>query len=371
MPATLENPSDHPQAFTPAERDNLKYRGITPAPRPLASPRSGENAGIQAINDAVQAASTWVRPLESEIGRVIVGQKYLVDRLIVGLIANGHLLLEGVPGLAKTLSLRTLASAIQVQFQRIQFTPDMLPADIVGTQIYNPREGNFTTKHGPIFSNFVLADEINRAPAKVQSALLEAMQERQVTLGNETYKLPEPFLVLATQNPVEQEGTYPLPEAQVDRFMMKLVIGYPNRTEELAIQEAMATTEPNLTVQPVVTGEEIMQARRVANSVFIDQKVREYIVDLVLATRDPKAYGLDLGGYVQYGASPRATINLTLAAKAAAFLAGRGYVTPQDVKGLAPDVLRHRISVSYEAEAENVTSEDVSSAPSSTPSPCP
>ena len=304
MPATLETPSEHLPALTPAERDNLKYRGITPPPRRPSNPSSGENAGIQSINEAVQAASTWVRPLEQEIGRVIVGQKYLVDRLLVGLIANGHLLLEGVPGLAKTLSLRTLAAAIDTRFQRIQFTPDMLPADIVGTQIYNPRDGSFNTKHGPIFANLILADEINRAPAKVQSALLEAMQERQVTLGSETYTLPEPFLVLATQNPVEQEGTYPLPEAQVDRFMMKLVIGYPNRTEELAIQDAMATTEPNLAVQPVVTGEEIMQARRVANSIFIDQKVREYIVDLVLATRDPKAYGLDLGGYVQYGASP-------------------------------------------------------------------
>ena len=359
MPTTIENPPDHSSAATLKEREDLQYRGITPAQRRPLNPRAGENAGIQAINEAVQAASTWVRPLEQEIGRVIVGQKYLVDRLLVGLIANGHLLLEGVPGLAKTLSLRTLAAAIQTQFQRIQFTPDMLPADIVGTQIYNPRDGTFQTKHGPIFANLVLADEINRAPAKVQSALLEAMQERQVTLGNETYPLPEPFLVLATQNPVEQEGTYPLPEAQVDRFMMKLVIGYPNRTEELAIQDAMATTEPNLSVQPVVAGEEIMQARRVANTIFIDQKVREYIVDLVLATRDPKAYGLDLGGYIQYGASPRATINLTLAAKAAAFLAGRGYVTPQDVKGLAPDVLRHRISVSYEAEAENLTSEDI------------
>ena len=353
MPTALDTPS------ALAERENLQYRAANQPPRRPFGTGSGENAGIHAINEAVQAASAWVRPLEQEIGRVIVGQKYLVDRLIIGLVANGHLLLEGVPGLAKTLSLRTLAAAIQVQFQRIQFTPDMLPADIVGTQIYNPRDGSFQTKHGPIFSNLVLADEINRAPAKVQSALLEAMQERQVTLGNETYKLPDPFLVLATQNPVEQEGTYPLPEAQVDRFMLKLVIGYPNRAEELAIQDAMATTEPNLTVQPVVTAEEILHARHVANSIFIDQKVREYIVDLVLATRDPKAYGIDLAGYIQYGASPRATINLTLAAKAAAFLAGRGYVTPQDVKGLAPDVLRHRISVSYEAEAENLTAEDI------------
>jgi MoxR-like ATPase len=355
MPTTFENPS----AASLSERENLQYRAGNPPPRRPIGAGSGENAGIHAINEAVQSAGAWVRPLEQEIGRVIVGQKYLVDRLIIGLIANGHLLLEGVPGLAKTLSLRTLASAIQVQFQRIQFTPDMLPADIVGTLIYNPRDGTFQTKHGPIFSNLVLADEINRAPAKVQSALLEAMQERQVTLGNETYKLPEPFLVLATQNPIEQEGTYPLPEAQVDRFMLKLVIGYPNRAEELAIQDAMATTEPNLSVQPVVTGDQILHARHVANQIFTDQKVREYIVDLVLATRTPKAYGLDLAGYVQFGASPRATINLTMAAKAAAFLAGRGYVTPQDVKALAPDVLRHRIGVSYEAEAENLTSEDI------------
>jgi MoxR-like ATPase len=233
----------------------------------------------------------------------------------------------------------------------------MLPADIVGTLIYNPREGTFDTKHGPIFSNLVLADEINRAPAKVQSALLEAMAERQVTLGNETYLLPEPFLVLATQNPIEQEGTYNLPEAQVDRFMLKLVITYPNRAEELAIQDSMATTAPQLEVTPVVTIEDILRAREVVNSIYMDQKVREYIVDLVMATRDPKAYGLDLGGFIQYGASPRGTINLTIAAKAAAFLAGRGYVTPQDVKNLAIDVLRHRVSISYEAEAENLTSD--------------
>jgi len=319
----------------------------------------GQNAGIQAITEAVQRTSGWVRPLQQEMGRVIIGQNQLVHRLLVGLLANGHLLLEGVPGLAKTLSLRTLAGAIQAKFQRIQFTPDMLPADIVGTLIYNPRDGTFDTKHGPIFSNLVLADEINRAPAKVQSALLEAMQERQVTLGNDTYLLPEPFLVLATQNPIEQEGTYTLPEAQVDRFMLKLVIGYPNRAEELAIQDSMSTSAPNLTVQPVVTVEDILAAREVVNTIYIDQKVREYIVDLILATRDPKAYGLDLNGYVQYGSSPRGTINLTIASKAAAFLNGRGYVTPQDVKSLALDVLRHRVTVSYEAEAENLTSEAV------------
>ena len=327
--------------------------------RKPAAPAGGQNSGIQAITEAVQRTSGWVRPLQQEMGRVIVGQNQLVNRLLVGLLANGHLLLEGVPGLAKTLSLRTLAGAIQAKFQRIQFTPDMLPADIVGTLIYNPRDGTFDTKHGPIFSNLVLADEINRAPAKVQSALLEAMQERQVTLGNDTFLLPEPFLVLATQNPIEQEGTYTLPEAQVDRFMLKLVIGYPNRAEELAIQDSMSTTEPNLEVQPVVTIDDIIAARDVVNTIYIDQKVREYIVDLVLATRDPKAYGLDLGGYIQYGASPRGTINLTIASKAAAFLNGRGYVTPQDVKSLVLDVLRHRVTVTYEAEAEGLTSDSV------------
>src|ERR1700761_1969917 len=366
MPTTNYHPNES-GASAAVNPDALKYNPIrrTPAnlppvptvPQTAAATSAGQNASIQAITQNVQANSHWVRPLQDEIGRVIVGQNYLINRLLVGLLANGHLLLEGVPGLAKTLSLRTLAGALQAKFQRIQFTPDMLPADIVGTLIYNPREGTFDTKHGPIFSNLVLADEINRAPAKVQSALLEAMAERQVTLGNETYLLPEPFLVLATQNPIEQEGTYNLPEAQVDRFMLKLVITYPNRAEELAIQESMGTTAPQLEVQPVVTVEDILKAREVVNTIYIDQKVREYIVDLVMATRDPKAYGLDLGGYIQYGASPRGTINLTIAAKAAAFLAGRGYVTPQDVKNLAIDVLRHRVSISYEAEAENLTSD--------------
>jgi MoxR-like ATPase len=366
MPTTNYHPNES-GASAAVNPDALKYNPIrrTPAnlppvptvPQSAAAASAGQNASIQAITQNVQANSHWVRPLQDEIGRVIVGQNYLINRLLVGLLANGHLLLEGVPGLAKTLSLRTLAGAIQAKFQRIQFTPDMLPADIVGTLIYNPREGTFDTKHGPIFSNLVLADEINRAPAKVQSALLEAMAERQVTLGNETYLLPEPFLVLATQNPIEQEGTYTLPEAQVDRFMLKLVITYPNRAEELAIQDSMATTTPQLEVQPVVTIEDILRAREVVNTIYIDQKVREYIVDLIMATRDPKQYGLDLGGFIQYGASPRGTINLTIAAKAAAFLAGRGYVTPQDVKNLAIDVLRHRVSISYEAEAENLTSD--------------
>lgn len=317
------------------------------------------STSIQAINESVQKASSWVQPLQQQMGKVIIGQKYLIDRLLIGLIANGHILLEGVPGLAKTLSLKTLAAAIQTKFQRLQFTPDMLPADIVGTLIYNPRDGNFTTKQGPIFSNLVLADEINRAPAKVQSALLEAMQERQVTLGEETFRLPDPFLVLATQNPIEQEGTYPLPEAQVDRFMLKLQIGYPSRNEERAILDAMATTDPVHTVSPVVDAAHFIEARRVVNTIYMDDKVKDYIVDLVWATRDPKAYKLNLNGYIQFGASPRATISLTLASKAWAFLQGRGYVTPQDIKTIGMDVLRHRVAVSYEAEAQNMTSEDV------------
>jgi MoxR-like ATPase len=364
--ATATLPAPTP-ATKDADFDGLRYRPtarpnprltVLPVAKP-ASPDAGPNPAIQAVHDAVQESSAWVRPLQQEMGRVIVGQKHLIDRLLTALVTNGHVLLEGVPGLAKTLSLKTLAGAVSLKFQRVQFTPDMLPADIVGTMIYNPQDGGFRTKHGPIFSNLILADEINRAPAKVQSALLEAMQERQVTLGDATYELPNPFLVLATQNPLEQEGTYPLPEAQVDRFMMKVIIDYPNRPEERAILEAMATSEPSLSVQPVVSVEEIARARHVVNSIYVDDKIKDYIVDLVLATRNPKAAGLDLNGYIQTGASPRATINLTLAARAAAFLDGRGYVTPQDVKKLAPDVLRHRVAVSYEAEAENITSEDI------------
>jgi len=306
----------------------------------------------------VQETSQWVQPLQQEMERVIVGQKHLVHRLLVALVTNGHVLLEGVPGLAKTLSLKTLAQAVNVQFKRLQFTPDMLPADIVGTTIYHPQDGTFRTKLGPIFSNLILADEINRAPAKVQSALLEAMQERQVTTGDETFPLSQIFLVLATQNPLEQEGTYPLPEAQIDRFMLKVIVDYPNATEELAILEAMATSAPVTDVSAVVTEEEILAARLVVNSIYIDAKIKEYIVKLVQATRDPKAAKVDLNGYVQTGASPRATIALTQAARAAAFLAGRAYVTPQDVKNMAVDVLRHRVTVSYEAEAENITSLD-------------
>ena len=344
------------------ERDFSAEKYTIPAARGSVSrqwDRSGENPAIRDVQERVQQASTWVQPLRQQMARVIVGQEQLVDRLMVGLISNGHILIEGVPGLAKTLALKTLAAAVGLDFQRMQFTPDMLPADIVGTMIYNPRDGSFSTKHGPVFANLILADEINRAPAKVQSALLEAMQERQVTLGDETYRLPDPFLVMATQNPLEHEGTYPLPEAQVDRFMMKVIVNYPNRTEERAILDAMAVTEPSWDVERVVSGDDIIQARRVVSGIYVDDKVKDYIVDIVLATRDPRPYGIDLNGYVQYGASPRATISLTLAARAQAFLQGRGYVTPQDVKDLAYDVLRHRIAVSYEAEAENIASENI------------
>ena len=314
---------------------------------------------MRASREMVVENSAWISPLREELGRVIVGQKHLLDRLLIALLTNGHVLLEGVPGLAKTLALRSLAHCLSVRFKRLQFTPDMLPADIVGTMIYNPQDGAFRTKHGPIFSNLILADEINRAPAKVQSALLEAMQEHQVTIGDETYPLPAPFLVLATQNPLEQEGTYPLPEAQIDRFMMKVIIDYPTRAEERAILDAMATTEPMIVPRTVVSASQIIAARHVVNILFIDDKVRDYIVDIVLATRPPIAAGLDLNGYVQNGASPRATISLTLAARAMAFLHGRHFVTPQDVKTVAMDVLQHRVTVTYEAEAENITSRDV------------
>ena len=314
---------------------------------------------MRAGRDAVVAKSAWIRPLQEEMARVIVGQKYVLERLLIALLTNGHVLMEGVPGLAKTLALKTLASCVALQFKRLQFTPDMLPADIVGTMIYNPQDGAFRTKHGPIFSNLILADEINRAPAKVQSALLEAMQERQVTIGDETFALPDPFLVLATQNPLEQEGTYPLPEAQIDRFMMKVIVNYPSREEERAILDAMSTSEPVVVARPVVSAGQIEEARRVVNSVYIDDKVRNYIVDIVLATRPPIAASLKLDGYIQNGASPRATIALTLGARAMAFVQGRHFVIPQDVKAVAMDVLRHRVSVTYEAEAENVSSENV------------
>ena len=313
----------------------------------------------QEITDRVKEHSAWVTALQQEVGRVVVGQKYLVDGLLVGLLTNGHVLLEGVPGLAKTLAVKTLAAVIRTGFRRIQFTPDLLPADLIGTLVYNPREGVFTTKQGPIFSNLILADEINRAPAKVQSALLEAMQERQVTIGEQTFKLADPFLVLATQNPLEQEGTYTLPEAQLDRFMLKLNITYPSKIEERQILDLMGTSAPKLNVNAVVDPDQIIRARELVNSIYMDDRVKDYIVDIVFATREPAAYKLQLAGLIRWGASPRATIALTLAAKARAFLSGRGYVTPQDVKSIGLDVLRHRVAITYEAEAENLTSEKI------------
>ena len=328
----------------------------SPAPlfrEPLREP-GGPPPDVHAIQASVQRASAWVDPLRREIGRVIVGQHALVDRLLVAMLAGGHVLLEGVPGLAKTLTLKTLAQAITADFRRIQFTPDMLPADIVGTLVYNPRDGHFETKRGPIFANLILADEINRAPAKVQSALLEAMQERQVTLGDGSHALPDPFLVMATQNPVEQEGTYPLPEAQVDRFLLKVIVTYPSADEELQILESLATTRTPPRPDPVLSGDQLLDSRRIADAIYIDDKVKRYIVSLVVATREPDRFGLDTAPLVRFGASPRETIALTLAAKAWAFLSGRGYVTPQDVKAIAPDVLRHRVAVTYEAEAEQV-----------------
>jgi MoxR-like ATPase len=314
---------------------------------------------VRAINELVEQQSAFVEAILTEVGKVIVGQEQMVERLLIGLLTGGHVLLEGVPGLAKTLSVKSLASCLSVKFSRLQFTPDMLPADVIGTQIYNPQSGNFSTRRGPIFANLVLADEINRAPAKVQSALLEAMQEKQVTIGDQTFKLEEPFLVLATQNPIEQEGTYPLPEAQVDRFMLKLKINYPTRAEERQILDLMAHTTNLPSATAVVTPQQIMDARRVVNDIYIDDKVKEYIVDLVCATREPESYKIQVRDFIQLGASPRATICLTLAAKAYAFLKGRGYVTPQDVKTIGMDVLRHRVTITYEAEAENKTSETV------------
>jgi len=318
------------------------------------------DTGITAINEKIKKESAFVSGLVSEIKKVIVGQDYLIERLLVGLLANGHILVEGVPGLAKTLSIKTLAQAIDTKFQRIQFTPDLLPADLIGTLVYNPKEGVFTTKKGPIFANIILADEINRSPAKVQSALLEAMQERQVTISENTFKLDDPFLVMATQNPIEHEGTYPLPEAQVDRFMLKVNITYPNIEEEHKILKRMSFTSKTNEVNAVISPKEIIRARSVVDEIYMDEKLEKYILDIVFATREPKKYKLDeLQGLIEYGASPRATIYLTLASKAYAFIQGRGYVTPQDVKSIGPDVLRHRVIVSYEAEAEEKTSEDI------------
>ncbi len=313
--------------------------------------------GIEVINQKVREQSAFIHSLKAEIGKVIVGQDYLIDRLIIGMLSNGHVLLEGVPGLAKTLTVKTLASALKTSFHRIQFTPDLLPADLTGTLIYNPKESEFFVKKGPVFANIILADEINRAPPKVQSALLEAMQEHQVTIGDQTFRLPEPFLVMATENPIEQEGTYPLPEAQVDRFMLKLKIDYPTIEEERRILDRMARTDTDITINPVIDPSVILNAQRMIDEIYTDDKIKDYILSIVFATRDPEKYGLKIKEYLRYGASPRATIALTIGARAHAFLQGRGYVTPQDVKSIAPDILRHRIIVSYEAEAEELTSE--------------
>src|SRR5438445_1254238 len=311
------------------------------------------------INRKVRELRTTLDPLYREVEKVIVGQRAMIDRLLIGLLTGGHILVEGVPGLAKTLAIRTLAQGLRLKFHRIQFTPDLLPADVIGTQIYSPRSGEFSVKKGPIFAHLVLADEINRAPAKVQSALLEAMQEKQVTIGDATYPLEQPFLVMATQNPIEQEGTYHLPEAQVDRFMLKLKIDYPNKDEELAILNRMAAVEPDLSVEPVLAPADIFKLRQAIDQIYTDDKIKRYIVDVVHATRRPADYGLDIGPYIQYGASPRATIFLTRAARAMAFLDGRGYVTPQDVKSIGYDILRHRLLVTYEAEAEEITPENL------------
>ncbi len=316
--------------------------------------------GISVINAKVKTESALIEAIRFEARKVLVGQEYLLDRLLVGLLANGHVLVEGVPGLAKTTAVKTLAQTLHAKFQRLQFTPDMLPADLTGTLIYDNRTGNFNVKKGPVFANIILADEINRAPAKVQSALLEAMQERQVTIGQDTLKLPEPFLVMATQNPIEHEGTYPLPEAQVDRFMLKVNITYPSKDEELKILKRMAVTNPMTDVRAVASLEDVLRLRAVVDEVYMDEKIEHYIVNIVEATRSPEKYHLaDLKGLIQYGASPRATINLTLASKAHAFIQGRGFVSPQDIKSIGTDVLRHRIIPSYEAEAEGKTPEDL------------
>ncbi len=314
---------------------------------------------VKQIGERVEKHSEDINRIRNEFHKVIVGQETLIDRLMVALLCNNHVLIEGVPGLAKTLTVTTLAKMLQATFRRIQFTPDLLPADVIGTLIFNPKSGEFTTKKGPIFANIILADEINRAPAKVQSALLEAMQERQVTLGDESYSLDDPFMVLATQNPIEQEGTYPLPEAQVDRFMLKLKVSYPSKAEEHEIMKKMAQSRPVIDVDAVVTTEDVKSMRELADEIYMDEKIEEYIVDIVEASRNPKAYKLDMEQLIRYGASPRATIFLAMASKANALIESRGYVTPQDVKTIAMDVLRHRVIVTYEAEAEEKTSEDI------------
>jgi MoxR-like ATPase len=315
-------------------------------------------AHVNEINQKVRNESSFVEQLIGEVHRVIVGQKYMIERLLIGLLTRGHILLEGVPGLAKTLAVKTLSSAIETKFQRIQFTPDLLPADLIGTMIFNQKDGTFVPRKGPVFANIILADEINRAPAKVQSALLEAMQERQVTIGDTTYPLEEPFLVMATQNPIEQEGTYPLPEAQIDRFMLKLKIDYPDQKEERQILDLMSRDEP-IPVSRVVGPADILRVRAVVKEVYVDERIKDYIVQLVFATRKPQDFKLDLKDLIQFGASPRATIYLAQAAKAHAFIKGRGYVTPEDIKAIGMDVLRHRIILTYEAEAEELTTESV------------
>ena len=311
------------------------------------------------LREIVEKELIILNRIREEIGKVIVGQAELIDRLLIALLCNNHVLIEGVPGLAKTLTITTLAQTIQASFQRIQFTPDLLPGDLVGTLIYNPKTGDFSTRKGPIFANIILADEINRAPAKVQSALLEAMQERQITIGDSTFPLDDPFMVLATQNPIEQEGTYPLPEAQVDRFMFKLLITYPSKAEEQQILRRMTGTEGEIQISPVIAATDISRIRSLVASIYMDEKIEEYILNLVAATRDPRKCNLDIGDLIRYGASPRATIFLANAAKANALLAGRGYVTPQDVKSISPDILRHRVIVTYEAEAEEKNSDDI------------
>jgi len=316
-------------------------------------------ADVKQIGNLVQEKSEFVRSLFGEMDKVIVGQRYMLERMLIGLLANGHILLEGVPGLAKTMAVTVLSRAINAKFRRIQFTPDLLPADLIGTQIYRQSDGQFYTRKGPIFANIILADEINRAPAKVQSALLEAMQERQVSIGDETFEVPSPFLVMATQNPIEQEGTYPLPEAQLDRFMLKLKVDYPSKEQEREILERMAFTAKQFDINAVISPKDIAEVRAVVDEIYIDEKIKDYIVDVVCATRDPEKYGLKLKNYISYGASPRATIFLAVAAKAHAFVQQRGYVTPQDVKSIGFDVLRHRVIVSYEAEAEDKTSDDI------------
>ena len=319
-----------------------------------------KNVDISKINTLIEKESGFIDLLNMEIGKVIIGQKHMVESLLIGLLSNGHILLEGVPGLAKTLAISTLSKVIDVDFKRVQFTPDLLPADLLGTMIYNQKKEEFISKKGPLFSNFILADEINRAPAKVQSALLEAMQERQITIGDKTYKLPEPFLVMATQNPIEQEGTYPLPEAQVDRFMLKVVLPYPNREEEKLIVRANVSSEGFPTPNKVVDPKQIIKARDIVKQIYMDEKIEKYIIDIVYATREPEYYQLDeIKHFISFGGSPRASISLASAAKAYAFLKKRGYVIPEDVRAVCADVLRHRIGLSYEAEAENITTENV------------